>query len=131
MIQQVIKQFDQNRDKLKLRLSNENNISSYRDLVNILLSVISDEDNLDFDYEELTSIDHGHYQGTEIFIFPVKEYQPRDYYYFCVDYGSCSGCDTLQHVLYDYCDNETQKKIDGLFTLCLHMAQSIRKLELN
>lgn len=50
--------------------------------------------------EKIVEIDHGDYQGTLLYVIPLDTYQPSDYEYLMtsVGYGSCSGCDTLQHL---------------------------------
>jgi hypothetical protein len=50
--------------------------------------------------ERITEIDNGDYQGTLLFVIPEAGYQPTEYEYLItfVGYGSCSGCDTLQHI---------------------------------
>ena len=66
---------------------------------------------------------------TQIFILHRDVYQPgaEDYVYTNTYYGSCSGCDTLQGILYDNDDFET--KVNGLFTLALHIVQRLRKMD--
>lgn len=69
-------------------------------------------------------IDDGDYQGTIIYMIPKGDYQPYDYILTKVSYGSCSGCDTLQGVEYDYRDNgDKDELISELMTLSLHIIQ--------
>ena len=82
-------------------------------------------DGLDID--KIHIIDDGDYQGTLVFIVPCEVYQPdiSAYIVFSVDYGSCSGCDTLQHI--QYLGNEsglpTDRQLLDYMTLALHMVQ--------
>ena len=76
----------------------------------------------------MTVVDDGDYQGTEIFIMPLDEYQPdiENYIYTHTYYGSCSGCDTLQHIsMYDdELPNEVQ--IQDYMELALHLLQKCK-----
>lgn len=71
----------------------------------VILKAIIDEvinpftkDN--WDSSKIHTIDDGNYQGCQLFIVPIKIYQPAPYQYFTTyqDYGSCSGCDLLMSI---------------------------------
>mgnify|MGYP007087936822 CR=1 FL=1 len=61
------------------------------------------------------------------FVIPADAYQPYDYWYVRIFYGSCSVCDTLQGVLYD--SDDRRQQLDGLFTLALHIFQGLKKMD--
>ena len=77
----------------------------------------------------------GDYQGDVLFI-----QRDPDYNGFLVGrltYGSCSGCDTLKHILSgvkaDYDDDKEtfefdEKVVDDLVTLCLHIFESLTRI---
>lgn len=54
----------------------------------------------EWDAENITVVDNGDYQGTQLFLIPRDTYQPSESEYLMtyVGYGSCSGCDTLQAI---------------------------------
>ena len=54
-------------------------------------------------------------------------YQPRDYWYVMVYYGSCSGCDTLQAIC-GYTDKVTDSQVADYMTLALHILQGIKAM---
>lgn len=119
----------QNLLRAKLTQINIDNLN-YLDLVKATFSTIyNDEEDylsLNIDVEKITEIDNGDYQGTLLYILPFSNYQPSetDYFITYVDYGSCSGCDTLQHIqsLGDW-DQETpnEAQINDLMKLCCHI----------
>jgi hypothetical protein len=77
------------------------------------------------DFERITVIDNGDYQGTLLFVVASKSYQPSDYWATQVDYGSCSGCDAFQ----DYSDyNNPEKSAPEMVTMALHMIESMKKI---
>lgn len=77
------------------------------------------------DFERITVIDDGDYQGTLVFVVASKGYQPSDYWATQVDYGSCSGCDTFQS--YSDYDNPEQSAPE-MATMALHMIESMKKI---
>jgi hypothetical protein len=54
------------------------------------------EDDWCPDPERITVIDHGDYQGTQLFVVAAKGYQPSRHWAVYYSYGSCSGCDAYQ-----------------------------------
>jgi hypothetical protein len=48
------------------------------------------------DPDRITVIDHGEYQGTQLFVVGAKGYQPSRYWAVYYSYGSCSVCDAYQ-----------------------------------
>lgn len=51
-----------------------------------------------------------------------------DYYVFDNYYGSCSGCDTLLHIVEFMSGLPSKDDVDSLMKLCLHMVQRMRCL---
>lgn len=78
--------------------------------------------------ECIHEIDDGEYQGTLLFVIPADGYQPYDYWYVKVNYGSCSGCDTLMAILEGDYGDTIDEKVDSLFTLALHIVQGLKKI---
>lgn len=125
-----IERFDSKRDEIKETLAFLLDTCKYdidyRDIVSIVIDAIH-EGYGDPNPNAISEIDDGDYQGTLLFVIPEDIYQPYDYWYVRVFYGSCSGCDTLQSILYDSYSKEQQ--IDDLFTLALHIFQGLKKLD--
>ena len=76
-------------------------------------------------------IDHGQYQRTQLFVIAETGYEPSNYFSVYVDYGSCSGCDTLERIRYLERSDEspTNEQVDMMMTLALHIVQGLKKLE--
>lgn len=103
---------------------------SYDDIVKAVIeTVTSDEEWREGpDPERIHAIDDGDYQGTLLFVIAAKGYQPSDYWYVKVGYGSCSGCDTLQAVRGWSGGPPDATEIEGYMTLALHIVQGLKKM---
>lgn len=127
MIQNLVNRFMEKHQDLETILKS-GHPSDYEDLVKTVVSVITNEEN-DLDPERIHKIDDGDYQGTLVFIIGAKGYQPNDYWYVQVFYGSCSGCDTLQSIR-DWEDiSPTDTQVRDYMSLALNIVQEIRKME--
>src|SRR5690625_1654796 len=137
MIKEVILKWEENKHKLKEYFENtsQEEYDRYEDIVKkifdiVLVDVEGDYGSYNFNSENLTVLDHGNYQGTQIFIIPKDEYQPDVSDYIITDnyYGSCSGCDTLMSIN-DYTDGKpSPEQVNEYMTLALHLVQSMRWL---
>lgn len=58
-----------------------------------------------------------------------KGYQPNDYYFVKVGYGSCSGCDTLEGIRNYEDGNPTEEQVKDYMTLALHVVQGLKRME--
>jgi hypothetical protein len=114
---------------------------SYQDILKRALGIVQgDIEAYDYipgteicglDVSKIHEINDGGYQGTLVFIIPQMGYQPSDYYYTQVYYGSCSGCDTLQSIQCrrDWESNGvTDQQAKEYADLALHMLQRLRKM---
>ena len=124
MIKEIIKKWDKNKHLLQRHI--EKNTGFYRecDYEDILKSVIKYV--LEDEYENITEIDNGDYQGTLIFLFHEKTYQPNEEEYIVttVSYGSCSYCDTLQSAQ----DGDDERFVSDIMMLALHLVQNMKYL---
>lgn len=111
--------------------------SSYSDIVTAVVSMLHDEDKYSsIDPERIHEIDDGDYQGTLVYVIASSGYQPDEYWYVKVGYGSCSGCDTLENILSGNWGHENEAEaqawkkdaIDQLMTLALHIVQGLKKM---
>ena len=99
---------------------------SYEDIFVQTIKMMFDNNDYDVpDYERITVIDHGDYQGTQLFIVGASGYQPSKYWATRVDYGSCSGCDTYQ-AYSDSCN--PKESAPHMVTMALHMIESLKEI---
>lgn len=126
----IIARFDANRDNI-LSVFKSKPPGSYLDVVKTLVEAITTEDDhgeCNLDPDRITVIDHGDYQGSQMFIIAAKGYQPSDYWATECSYGSCSGCDTLESIR-GYGDAQvTDEQANDYLTLTLHLAQKMERL---
>lgn len=130
MITELVAAWEARKDEVRAIFAS-NRPSSYRAIVEAVVSILSNEDDYDgLDKDRIHQIDDGHYQGTLLFVIAAKGYQPSDYWYVKVYYGSCSGCDTLESI--DTYSNEdgtvTESELDQYMTLALHIVQGLKKM---
>lgn len=128
MIKEAVDRWETNKQKISDTFAKEH-ISDYKALVKVVIENITSED----DYSEFNpspdrihQIDDGDYQGTLVFVIAAKSYQPSDYWYVRVSYGSCSGCDTLQAISGYSDEKPTEKQVKEYMTLALHVVQGLK-----
>lgn len=122
MLKYCLQKWNENKDKLEASLYKDKKIyeCDYKYLVKLVVDIILNDGKSDEDYfrdyqwnsDKITEIDNGDYQGTLLFLIPLKTYQPSEYEYLMtyIGYGSCCGCDTLQHIQCIYwCDDDNEK----------------------
>ena len=130
MINEFTKAWETNEDELKNKIK-ETEINHYRDLLELVIEeVINPEMDgyKQLDVDNITEINDGDYQGTQIYLIPLNTYQPyiSDYIVTHNFYGSCAGCDALLDAL-GWSDDD--KDIDSLMKLSLHLLQRMKWLE--
>ena len=69
----------------------------------------------------------GDYQGTATYLIGSTSFGAG--WVVAVNYGSCSGCDTLEALRDYHRGPPTTKKVDGYLQLALHIVQAIREIE--
>lgn len=87
MIQEFVERFEKNKDKVREMLAShkrhydwgESWEIEYKDTVKAVITVLRDGYGC-------------------VYVIPEECYQPSDYWYVRVAYGSCCGCDTLQSI---------------------------------
>lgn len=126
----LIARFDAARDAIKAELAVKHP-DSYDGIFAMLCRHLTNK--ADYaetpDPQRITVIDHGHYQGTRVFVVGATGYQPSTYWIALVGYGSCSGCDTFKGIR-SYDDGvPTEQQAADYFALALHMVQAMRRIE--
>ena len=127
MLKYCVQQWDKNKDKLRSAIQQDKNLQDceYGYLVKLVVNHIfngnDDEMALRWDANSITEVDNGSYQGTILWMIPLDTYQPDegDYLLTFVNYGSCSGCDTLLHLQSVMVGNKLDDQIvRGFMSLC-------------
>ena len=135
MVEEFIQQWEENKHKLEeyFRTTEQSEYAqNYASIVRLIFNfcIIKADDVTNFNLENMTVIDDGDYQGTQIFIIPKDTYQPRMSEYVITNtyYGSCSGCDTLARIR-EYEDGlPTEDQVKEYMTLALHLVQKLKWL---
>jgi hypothetical protein len=99
--------------------------NSYADIVKAVITMLQEDEYDSPDPMRIHQIDDGDYQGTLVFVIASGGYQPSTYWYVKVNYGSCSGCDTLEAIRDDF---DEKKKMADLMTLALHIVQGLKEM---
>lgn len=133
MLKVLAEQWCKNQNKLKNYLKDNYeklNSLTYKDIVKIAFEQVYDNKLDALGLENIIEIDNGGYQGTLVFVIPFDTYQPNECEYLMtyINYGSCSGCDTLLSLQceYRYYENDDEK-IKGFMTLCKDILQNTIK----
>lgn len=137
MVKEFVEQWDANKHLLEEYFKNTPQ-EEYRDYEDIVVKIFElcitntarSYNNGGFNFGDMTVIDDGDYQGTQIYIIPIDTYQPdvRDYVMTHNYYGSCSGCDTLQSI-HEYEDGlPSDEQVKEFMSLALHLVQKLKWL---
>ena len=126
MIQEFVEAWDNHKNEIREQFSEH--AGSYEKIVNMVVKMLNKHCDEQPNPEKITVIDHGHYQGTMLFIIPEDSYQPSLYWYVQVSYGSCSCCDTLQSIDNYSSESPTEQQVEDYMTLALHIIQNIKKI---
>ena len=130
MIPAFVKAWDEHKDYIEAHLKEEHP-ENYKQLVTWVIEMINPLDEYDLpDPKRIVEINQGDYQGTLVYVIGATGYQPNDYWYARISYGSCSGCDTLEWISsLEYDDKPTEKQIKEYMTLALHIVQRLKKMD--
>ena len=131
MIQRFVEAWDRRKDEIRKNFTLAHP-ESYEGIVKSVVEILgTDSDTSEEpDPERIQSVDYVDYQGTMLFVIGGKGYQPRDYWYVKVDYGSCPGCDTFEAIRwdngYDSSIPPTEQQVEDYMQLALHILQGIK-----
>lgn len=128
MITEFIEKFEDQKTTLE-NLFRQKHPDSYQEIVRNVIGVLGNDEYGSPDKNRIHVIDDGDYQGTLVFVIAANGYQPDDYWYVKVDYGSCSGCDTLQAITEYSDDPPTESQIKDYMTLALHIVQGLKAMD--
>ena len=130
MIQKFVERFMESKPEIEKQFT-EKHPENYEDIVRIVVEALYDQDdeyNKTPDPKRIHRIDDGDYQGTLIFIIGANGYQPDIYWSVKVNYGSCSGCDTLEGIRGYDTSAPSQKQVKDYMTLALHIVQGLTEI---
>jgi len=127
MIKEFVERWEANKDNVKAYFQKQHP-GEYKDIVRLVVENITLDrpTTLSPDPERIHEINDGNWQGTLLYIIAQKGYQPNKYYSVYVDYGSCSGCDTLESLRGWGGKPPTDDQIDGYMQLALHIVQGLK-----
>lgn len=125
MIQEFVDAFIPKQESL----FTETHPEEYIEIVRAVIEAINPDGEYELpDPKRIHQIDDGDYQGTLLFLIAAVGYQPSDYWYVKVYYGSCSGCDTLQSISGYSGEPPSTQQAKDYQTLALHIVQGLKKL---
>ena len=128
MIQKFIDRYMGRKGELKALFASKHP-EDYKSIVQAVVKVLHDESDDECpDPERVHEIDDGDYQGTLVYIIGATGYQPSTYWAVMVNYGSCSGCDTLESIRHYSNETPTDDQVNDYMTLALHIAQGIKPI---
>lgn len=130
MIKYCLDKWEKNKDALEKNLIEDTTLNEcdYIYLVKKVVSIIlNGGDEEEWDAENITEVDDGDYQGTLLFLIHKDTYQPAEYDYLMtyVNYGSCSGCDTLKAIQYWEEKKLTENQVKDFMALCKDLVCSM------
>lgn len=130
MIKEFVARYEEKKDELEKILSKKHP-DTYKDIVEAVITVLHNKDEGgSIDPARIREVDDGSYQGVLVYIIASNDYQPSDYWYVFISYGSCSGCDTLYGIRgSDYEEKPSPEQIKDYMTLALHIVQGLKKME--
>ena len=128
MIQEFVNAFMENKDKIR-EVFKASHPEDYGAIVKTVISFMPEVNSVKPDVERIHTIDDGGYQGTLVYVIGEEGYQPSVYWYVFVDYGSCSGCDTLQRILNYSNDPPTDEQANDYTKLALDIVTGLKLME--
>ena len=135
MIDAFVKAWDERKGEIEAKFREEEP-SCYKDIVQAVIAILDKTETYGApNANGIHEINDGDYQGTLLYIIPEDTYQPHNYWYVRVWYGSCSGCDTLEAIQEskpwrkDEKDLHKDKRIKEYMTLALHIIQQLKSMD--
>jgi hypothetical protein len=128
MIEAFVTKWEDRKDVLRQQFAAAHP-DSYQAIVKEVAKLMASDNEYDSpDPENIKELDFGHYQGSLVYVIPAGGYQPSDFWYVIVGYGSCSGCDTLEAIRGYSDDAPTPEQVGEYMTLALHIVQGLKKM---
>jgi hypothetical protein len=129
MIKEFVDLWDKRKEDVR-KMFEQGHPEDYKEVVKNVVSILQTDEYGSIDPDRIHQIDDGDYQGTLLFVIADDSYQPSNYWYVKVSYGSCSGCDTLEGIRrYDWNEKPSKDQVEDYMTLALHIVQELKKME--
>jgi len=129
MIQKLVEHYMSNKNKIE-EIYKTKHPEDYKEVVKNVIDILSTvEEYGSPDPERIHVINDGDYQGTLLYIIGAKGYQPDNYWFVKVGYGSCSGCDTLESIRGYQNTTPNEQQIKDYMTLSLHIIQGLKAMD--
>lgn len=135
MIEEFVKAWDERKGEIEAKFRQKEPYQ-YKDIVQAVVSILDDTKTYGApNANNIHEINDGDYQGTLLYIIPEDTYQPHNYWYVRVWYGSCSGCDTLEAIRESIPwrdgeeDSQKDNRIKDYMTLALHIIQQLKSMD--
>lgn len=135
MIEEFVKAWDERKGEIEAKFRQEEP-HEYKEIVKAVVSILDDTKTYGApNVNNIHEINDGDYQGTLLYLIPEDTYQPHNYWYVRVWYGSCSGCDTLEAIRESKPwrdgedDPQKDKRIKEYMTLALHIIQQLKSMD--
>lgn len=126
MIEEFTKRYFEKIHELRAKIEN-NEPTNYLQLVQYVIEILHDPQKYgSIDPKRITEIDHGQYQGTLLYVIAASNYQPDEFWYCKIEYGSCSGCDTLEQI---FGEEDPNERVKQFMQLACHVVQNLRKMD--
>lgn len=103
----------------------------YQTVVKYVVEILRPATEIDCfpDPARIEGVTWGDYQGTLAFVIGGGGHYPHTFWYVLIDYGSCSGCDTLEGIR-NYGDGPpTEEQVSDYMMLALHVLQGLKEME--
>ena len=134
MLKYCVEKWDKNKELLRSELATRTDLNScdYKTLVELVVDYILNPGEYGysdrFDSSKITVVDDGDYQGCQLFVIPIDTYQPmpNEYIIGFQNYGSCSGCDTLQSIQNWSGGRLNKEQINDFMELCKDIVCSFK-----
>jgi len=129
MNKELVSRFMSKKPELE-KIFSKKHPEEYKEIIKSLVALLNTgNENGDLDPERIHEINDGDYQGTLVYIIAETGYQPSNYWYVKVYYGSCSSCDTLLGIS-DYEEGlPSKQQIKEYMELALHIVQGLKKMD--
>ena len=126
MIKEFVDKWEENKATIQA-LFEQKHPEDYKEIVYNVISVLNDGYGTP-DPSKIHEIDDGSYQGTLLYVIAEQGYQPNTYWCVAVDYGSCSGCDTLESIRSYSREKPNSGQVKDYMVLALHIVQGLKKI---
>lgn len=142
MLKEYVEAWYRNRDKLKTYFethTQEQYAENYTDLLKTVIEVVINDPQKVLNVDGLIEHDSDDYQGDYIWLIPKVNAWPWvwDYMFCYIEYGSCSGCDTLLGIYQGYYETDGEfgdgklpnpQRVRDYLYLSLQLLQNMRPL---